>query len=98
MRVNEDIYNLIEAAELDPEQEAKLERELAVLQTTDMALIVSPGQNEISQMQTRGLDIGPHRQRMNDSQPPLDEKFKDSDDPLRLVVLEGNLSSNWKVL
>ena len=27
--LNEDIYNLIEAAELDPEQEAKLERELS---------------------------------------------------------------------
>ncbi len=165
--LNEDIYNLIEAAELDPEQEAKLERELSrqyhiltrddrletvaqdivrhflgrgfvgkamvvsidkatalkmhdkvrkywavertkvekelgrydlaadrkaellarleVLKTTDMALIVSPGQNEIQQMQKRGLDIVPHRQRMNDE--ALDEKFKDSDDPLRIVFL-----------
>jgi type I restriction enzyme R subunit len=167
--LNDDIYNLIEAAELDPEQEAKLERELSrqyhiltrddrletvaqdivrhflgrgfvgkamvvsidkatalkmhdkvrkywatetervkkelarydlaadkkdelldrlrVLQTTDMALIVSPGQNEIQQMQARGLDIVPHRKRMNESQPSLDEKFKDPDDPLRIVFL-----------
>ncbi len=167
--LNEDIYNLIEAAELDPEQEAKLERELSrqyhiltrddrldtvaqdivrhflgrgfvgkamvvaidkatalkmhdkvrkywemeiavakkrlahydlaegskngllerlrVLTTTDMAVIVSPGQNEIQQMQARGLDIAPHRKRMNESQPPLDEKFKDPDDPLRLVFV-----------
>ncbi len=167
--LNEDIYSLIEAAELDPEQEAKLERELSrqyhiltrddrletvakdivrhflgrgfvgkamvvsidkatalkmhdkvrkhwaeelarvqkelglyevtgdrraelskrldVLKTTDMALIVSPGQNEIQQMQTRGLDITLHRKRMNESQPPLDEKFKDPEDPLRLVFL-----------
>ncbi|HEU0039621.1 MAG TPA: type I restriction endonuclease subunit R, partial [Verrucomicrobiae bacterium] len=167
--LNEDIYNLIEAAELDPEQEAKLERELSrqyhiltrddrletvaqdivrhflgrgfvgkamvvsidkatalkmhdkvrkhwdaetkrvrlelgkfgltadrkdellarlqVLQTTDMALIVSPGQNEIEQLKKHGLDIVPHRQRMNESQPPLDEKFKDADDPLRIVFL-----------
>ncbi|MFZ4483045.1 MAG: type I restriction endonuclease subunit R [Chthoniobacterales bacterium] len=165
--LNEDIYNLIEAAELDPEQEAKLERELSrqyhiltrddrletvaqdivrhflgrgfvgkamvvsidkatalkmhdkvrkqwdaelarvkkelgrydlaagekeellrrlgVLQTTDMALIVSPGQNEIEQMKKLGLDIEPHRRRMNDE--ALDEKFKDPDDPLRLVFL-----------
>ena len=48
-----------------------------------MALIVSPGQNEIEQMQARGLDIVPHRKRLNESQPPLDEKFKDPDDPLR---------------
>ena len=50
-----------------------------------MALIVSPGQNEIEQMKKLGLDIVPHRQRMNDE--ALDEKFKDSDDPLRLVFL-----------
>ncbi len=167
--LNENIYNLIEAAELDPEQETKLERELSrqyhiltrddrletvakdivqhflgrgfigkamvvsidkatalkmydkvrkhwaaetarvqkelarrdlseadkqqlrqqleVLQTTDMALIVSPGQNEIAQMQKLGLDIVPHRQRMNEEEPPLDEKFKDPKDPLRLVFL-----------
>jgi type I restriction enzyme R subunit len=167
--LNDDIYNLIEEAELDPEQETKLERELSrqyhiltrddrletvaqdivrhflgrgfvgkamvvsidkatalkmhdkvrkywaaetqrvkqelarydlaadkkdellerlqVLQTTDMALIVSPSQNEIEQMKKHGLDIVPHRKRMNESQPPLDEKFKDPDDPLRLVFL-----------
>ncbi|MDX9859229.1 MAG: type I restriction endonuclease subunit R [candidate division Zixibacteria bacterium] len=167
--LNEDLYDLIEAADLDPEQEAKLERNLSrqyniltrddrletiaqdivrhflgrgfvgkamvvsidkatalkmhdkvrkhwtvemarvkqelgqyslpmdkkdelldrlqVLQTTDMALIVSPGQNEIEQMKKRGLDIVPHRRRMNESQPSLDEKFKDPDDPLRLVFV-----------
>jgi type I restriction enzyme R subunit len=38
-------------------------------------------------MQQRGLDILPHRKRMNESEPPLDEKFKDPEDPLRLVFL-----------
>jgi type I restriction enzyme R subunit len=167
--LNEDIYNLIETAELDSEQEAKLERELGrqyhiltrddrletvakdivrhflgrgfigkamvvsidkatalkmhdkvrahwveerervqkelghynlaadrkvellkrldVLKTTDMALIVSPGQNEIEQMKKLGLDIVPHRKRMVESQPPLDEKFKDTDDNLRIVFV-----------
>ena len=167
--LNEQIYDLIEAAELDPEQEAKLERELSrqyhiltrddrletvaqdivhhflgrgfvgkalvvsidkatalkmhdkvckhwaaekarvqqemgrydlptdrkdalldrlrILQTTDMAVIVSAGQNEIPQMKKLGLDIEPHRRRMNESQPPLDERFKDTDDPLRLVFV-----------
>ena len=167
--LNEDIYNLIEAAELDPEQEAKLERELSrqyhiltrddrletvaqdivrhflgrgfigkamvvsidkatalkmhdkvrkhwaaerarvekelgrydlaadrkaellarldVLKTTDMALIVSPGQNEIPLMKKLGLDIEAHRKRMNESEPPLDEKFKDTTDPLRIVFV-----------
>ena len=66
---------------------AELKQRLAVLTTTDIALIVSPGQNEIAQMQARGLDIEPHRKRMNDSQPRLDEKFKDTEDPLRLVFV-----------
>ncbi len=68
-------------------QLAELKARLALLTGTDMALIVSPGQNEIAQMQARGLDIVPHRQRMVASQPPLDEKFKDPDDPLRIVFL-----------
>ena len=62
-----------------------LEQRLDVLQSTDMALIVSPGQNEIEQMKKLGLDIVPHRKRMNDEE--LDEKFKDPKDPLRLVFL-----------
>jgi type I restriction enzyme, R subunit len=66
---------------------AELKQRLAVLTTTDMAVIVSPGQNEIQQMKGLGLDIEPHRKRMNESQPPLDEKFKDTGDPLRLVFV-----------
>jgi type I restriction enzyme R subunit len=50
-----------------------------------MAVIVSPGQNEIEQMKKLGIDIVPHRQRINDE--PLDERFKDPDDPLRLVFV-----------
>ena len=66
---------------------AELRQRLEVLTSTDMAVIVSPGQNEIQQMLTLGLDIEPHRKRMNDSQPGLDEKFKDTEDPLRLVFV-----------
>jgi type I restriction enzyme R subunit len=66
---------------------AELKQRLEVLTTTDMAVIVSPGQNEIQQMQKLGLDIEPHRKRMNESQPGLDEKFKDTEDPLRLVFV-----------
>ncbi|MEQ1555513.1 MAG: type I restriction endonuclease subunit R, partial [Gallionella sp.] len=52
---------------------------------TDMAVVVSPGQNEIEQMATLGIDIVPHRKRMNEEK--LDEKFKDTSDPLRLVFV-----------
>jgi type I restriction enzyme R subunit len=73
--------------DLAANQKDELLERLQVLLTTDMALIVSPAQNEIALMKKRGLDIEPHRRRMNESQPSLDEKFKDSDDPLRLVFL-----------
>jgi type I restriction enzyme R subunit len=72
---------------LAADKKAELLVRLKILQTTDMALIVSPGQNEIEQMKKHGLDIVPHRKRMNESQPPLDEKFKDTEDPLRIVFL-----------
>jgi len=71
------------AEELDRIRELQRRRE--TIQMTDMALIVSPGQNEIEQMKKLGLNIAPHRRRMNDEL--LDEKFKDTKDPLRLVFL-----------
>jgi len=69
------------------QRQAELKGRLEVLASTDMALIVSPGQNEIAQMKALGLDIEPHRKRMNDSQPPLAERFKDPEDPLRVVFV-----------
>jgi len=72
---------------LTAERREELQERMRILQTTDMALIVSPGQNEIEQMRKHGLDIVPHRRRMNESQPGLDEKFKEPDDPLRIVFL-----------
>lgn len=69
----------------DPEKIRDLKACLDVIRTTDMALIVSPGQNEIEQMKKLGLDIAPHRKRMNDE--TLDENFKDPANPLRLVFV-----------
>ena len=73
--------------DLPKAEQAALRERLEVLTTTDMAVIVSPGQNEIEQMKKLGIDIAPHRKRMNESQPGLDEKFKDTADPLRLVFV-----------
>jgi type I restriction enzyme, R subunit len=67
------------------DQYEDLTSRLDVLKTTDMAVVVSPGQNEIEQMKKWGVDIVPHRKRMNDE--ALDEKFKDPADPLRLVFV-----------
>lgn len=63
----------------------ELNRRLEVLKTTDMAVIVSPAQNEIAMMKELGLGIEAHRKRMNDE--ALDEKFKDTSDPLRLAFV-----------
>lgn len=73
--------------DLSEERQKELKERQRVLETTDMALIVSPAQNEIEQMRKLGLDIEPHRRRMVESQPGLDEKFKDTCDPLRIVFV-----------
>ena len=65
-------------------REALLAR-IDLMQTTDMAVVVSQGQNEVEDLKAKGLDIVPHRQRM--LKESLDEKFKDEKDDLRLVFV-----------
>jgi type I restriction enzyme R subunit len=72
---------------VDSDETRDLRRRLGVLERTDMALIVSQSQNEIPQMNAIGLDIASHRRRMVESNPSLDERFKDADDPLSLVFV-----------
>ena len=58
---------------------------IKVMETTDMAVVVSQSQNEIEDLKAKGLDIVPHRQRMVSEN--LDDQFKDPDGPLRLVFV-----------
>ena len=60
-------------------------QQIEMMETTDMAVVVSSAQNEGPQLAAKGLDILPHRKRMKDEK--LDEKFKASSDPLRLVFV-----------
>jgi type I restriction enzyme R subunit len=60
---------------------------LRILESTDMAVVVSASQNEQAEMAARGLDITPHRKRLVESNPKLDEQFKDPENPLRLVFV-----------
>jgi type I restriction enzyme R subunit len=84
--IEEELKKLSHAKnESEMDRVQKLQQRLHSLTSTDMAVIVSPGQNEVEQMKALGLDIVPHRKRMNEQK--LDEKFKDSNDPLRLVFL-----------
>ena len=56
-----------------------------LMETTDMAVVVSQAQNEVEDLKAKGLDIVPHRQRLLKEH--LDEKFKDEKDDLRLVFV-----------
>ena len=78
-RVEAKLEKLTKFTESDPDEVRALNERLGILKNSDMAVVVSPGQNEVEQMAKLGLDIVPHRKRMNTE--PLDEKFKDPDDP-----------------
>ena len=73
----------LESAQGDA-REALIAR-IRLMETTDMAVVVSQGQNEVEDLKAKGLDIVPHRQRL--LKEALDEKFKDEADPLRLVFV-----------
>ena len=81
----EETIAALSAAPAGSDHAASLEKELNILKNTDMAVIVSSAQNEAAHLASKGLDILPHRKRMQAEK--LDEKFKDPDDPLRLVFV-----------
>ena len=64
---------------------AAIAERLVWLRELDMAVVVSQSQNEIGDLKKKGLDILPHRERMQKED--LEEKFKDKNDPLRLVFV-----------
>jgi type I restriction enzyme R subunit len=72
-----------------------LERQLTLLTTTDMAVVVSQAQNEMADMRELGLDILPHRRRMVEED--LESKFKDPADPFRLVFVCAMWSTGFDV-
>lgn len=67
------------------DERAELEDRLRYLSETDMAVVVSQSQNEVADFRAQGLDIAPHRRRMFAED--LDTKFKDPDDPFRIVFV-----------
>ncbi|MGE0513357.1 MAG: type I restriction endonuclease subunit R [Hyphomicrobiaceae bacterium] len=67
------------------ETKAGINELLAWMKSLDMAVVVSQGQNEIADLKTKGLDILPHRERMQKED--LESRFKNGEDPLRLVFV-----------
>ncbi len=62
-----------------------LEKQIQFMEQTDMAVIVSQQQNEVETFKEKGLDIEQHRLRM--VKEDMETKFKDADDPFRLVFV-----------
>ena len=73
-------------AKCDSQQEVQeMQRKLEWMKETDMAVVVSQEQNEMQTFQKWGLDILPHRDRMEKEE--LDKQFKDDDSRLRIVFV-----------
>jgi type I restriction enzyme R subunit len=72
-------------SEASDEAKVFLSERLDWMRSVDTAVVVSQGQNEIDDLRQKGLDILPHRERMQ--REDLESKFKDPDDPLRLVFV-----------
>jgi len=83
-RIGQDEESLARG-ELTPEQADLVEREISFMRSTDMAVVISPSQNEIADMAQRGLDIRPHRKRIVEEK--LEDKFKDGQDPFRIAFV-----------
>jgi len=69
-----------------PEYKEVIKEKIKYMKETDMAVIVSPSQNEIEDIKKKGADITPHRLRMN-RETNLDEQFKDPKNCLRIVFV-----------
>lgn len=67
------------------EERPVIQAQIDLMVSTDMAVVISQGQNEIKELADKGLDIRPHRKRMVEED--LDERFKDPKDDLRLVFV-----------
>lgn len=60
-------------------------RKIAWMESTEMAVVVSQEQNEIARFRAWGLDIEPHRRKMEERN--LDDEFKDADNPFRVAFV-----------
>ncbi|MBZ0285032.1 MAG: type I restriction endonuclease subunit R [Anaerolineae bacterium] len=66
-------------------QRELLTAQIAFMQETDMAVVISQSQNEIDFFRSKGVNILPHRERM--VREALDEKFKNPEHNFRLVFV-----------
>ena len=83
----EDLKAVLKKSDFEGREDEKeeLTAKLTYMQETDMAVVVSSSQNEIEDFRKLGLDIAPHRRRM--VKEDLETRFKDADDPFRIVFV-----------
>lgn len=83
---NDEIKALEGRIKAATQQEAQeLERKLKWMRETEMCVVISQDQNEIQTFKKWGLDILPHRTKMEKRE--LDKEFKDKDNPFRVVFV-----------
>jgi type I restriction enzyme R subunit len=63
----------------------RLHDQIEYMKETLMGVVVSQSQNEVEDLKKKGADITPHRRWMNAED--LDERFKDPEDPFRIVFV-----------
>ena len=72
------------------EKRDELTKILNYMNSVEMAVIVSPEDDENEKFREKGLDISVHRQKMNAVTPEgldIEDRFKDPNDPLQLVFV-----------
>lgn len=72
-------------ATLDQQEALELKRKISWMEETEMAVVVSKEQNEVSRFEKWGLDIREHRKKMIERK--LEDEFKDKNSPLRVVFV-----------
>ncbi|MBR6625061.1 MAG: type I restriction endonuclease subunit R, partial [Mailhella sp.] len=82
----EETERVAKAAARATQQEAQeLARKLEWMRQTEMAVVISQEQNEIQTFEKWGLNIRPHREKMEKRE--LDKEFKDAANPFRVVFV-----------
>ena len=72
------------------EERSHLSNILSYMNQVEMAVVISEEADEVEKFQKQGLDITLHRKKINEITPDgldIEDRFKDKDDPLRLVFV-----------
>lgn len=81
----DDLEKEIRKSKFGDQETLEKKRELMWIRETEICVVVSPEQNEIQKFRNWDLDIEPHREKMNSQD--LESRFKDENDPFRLVIV-----------